>query len=221
MKRLGLIAALLVSGPSAFAGDGKSSVSYDINVNLLQHMSSTVETKTDGKTDEQKQTSMATSPRDLYIGIYLDKLYIYLYPQTQGYFGVGYGVMPNLEVGLGLGINSTTLDKPKNEESSTMVNVYTTYTQPIGKPKMEFTLLLGSTTSTTETAAAEGEPNVKTETKGTDVTLGAVYVHPICDGVNYTFGLWYSQTSSEETEAKIDTSSSSLTVNLAGLRLDF
>ena len=212
----------LVLASSGFAADA---VKFHAEQGVLNWTQANTEVKPDGGTAAKAKTdSMETMPNSLELRAEMDKMAFYMYPTDASRdFGFGYYAMPELEVGITLGIDSNKVDKPKTESADNSYGLGVTYYLPVGANSVElglgFSMSSGTDKSTDATTAVE----TKTTSTGSTVSLGATYVLALAKNFDWTAGIGYSSGSEEDKvgTAKVKTTSTAMALNLTTFRVKF
>ncbi len=210
MRRIALVAAGMVLGGNAFAdnhGEGKAKFTMQQSALTWGKLGITP----DGG-DEVSTTTLTTRTDDLYVQASWNGMSVYLYPHGTDQFSVSYMVMPELEVGLDLGMHSESKSEGDEATDDMKWGLWGTYYVSLGKPTVEVTVAVANDASKDTDAA-----NV--ETKSATMTYGfqAQYVLPLAGGFSYVAGLSYAMGS--ESESKTDLTN--LGVKLAAFRLEW
>lgn len=226
MVKLFAVGVAALVGSSAMAGEG--GLTIQVNHKVLTYSSSTTKTDVGGTSTDEKTTEVATYPGDLTVLLGFNNWAVYLYPGQEGRaIGAGYMVMPELEVGVNLGVNSKNIDKPKTETADNNYGIYGIYYLNMGKPSLEIGLNIDSISSNEK--ADETEDGVDNavdtlKTSGMSYGLNVDYILPVAGAFSYFAGLNYSLSNTKDTttagtDEKV--TDSSLAVTLAGARFDF
>ncbi len=208
----------------AFAGDNLT-----IQLPLLGYSSANMENKPDGGTStKSKKSGVSTAD---YSGGYfqfsLENVQVYLYPfSTVKKVSVGYAMGP-IEAGVNLGINSSSVDKPKNDTTNNVYGVYGTYMPTLGKDMaLEADLSIDSTTNTSKAdsinAATGVSATTETDASGMDIGLSVNVVKGVTKHISYVGGFSYTMSTLDTKKpAKVKDTTNGLALNLATFRYAF
>lgn len=220
-----LLAGMMISG-IAFGEDKEKEkkASFTLSQGTLHYTAMNESTKLDGETTKVKTTEVATFSTPMELAATFDKVVIYLYPTAPASaFGLGYYVMPNIEAGVSLGLNSKNVDEPKTKIQTTDVALYGIYYLELGGCSLEMRGSLAMSKTTSEETIINGTVNStsKTNVSGTGVEIGVDHVLPLTDNFAYVAGIAYGIANSKEKETDAKFSSSTLVLNLATFRVIF
>lgn len=219
----GSVALVGIQG-SALAGDNLT-----IQLPLLGYSSTNSEVKPDGGT-AAKSAKSGVSTSDLSGGYFqysLENVQVYVYPfSTAKKVSVGYAMGP-IEAGVTLGINTSSVDKPKNETTNNTYGVYGFYMATLGKDlSIESILSIDSLakSSKVDTVTAGVTTTAETEASGMDIGLSVNVVKGITKHISYVGGFSYVSSTLDNTKpttAKSKDTSNGLSLNLATFRYAF
>ncbi len=218
-----------VVGTAAMAAEGGLSV--QVNHDVLTYSSASTKTEMGGASVTSKNTAIQTYNGDLSVVLGFQNWTLYLFPGQGGTpLRAGYMVMPELEVGLNLALNSSSNDDKasspavKTDIAKNTYGLYGTYFLNLGKPSLEIGLAIDSETSNTKTVTTtEGVAGAAVEEKLSGMSYGLTvdYILPVAGGFSYVAGLGYEMSNMKESESDTKMTTSTLMVKLAGARLDF
>jgi hypothetical protein len=214
-----LFSALIFSTATlpAIAGD----VTYSVQQTAFDYVSITTTSKVDGGSESKfKNNLMSTMPNSLVISATVEnKMAFYLYPTQPGMaFGAGYFLMPNLEAGLNLKVETSKDDAGKS--SALDVGPYLTFYHELGSLQLEGYAMANMTSSKNDPETPT-EENAKFEDSGYNAALGAMLLMPISKTFLYGFGFMASSDTGEDKEAKVKSTETTLAVQLAAFRANF
>ncbi len=180
-------------------------------------------TDTNGNETERKGTSTLTADLvDSLIYVTIGgKLNLYLYPFQDGnaLASVGYMVRDDLELGIDLGLNSTKIDEPKEEDHATLFGAFATYTVPVSNFALENAVVIDMTklnsSSVSETTGAEST----TEINGVFIKASVNAIIPIAKNALYFAGPWLAIDNTKNASSDSKRASSQFGLTLAGLRI--
>ena len=219
-----IVAGLMAGLSNSYAALAEDEGSFTFHLPLVNYSNSSAKAKSEGVTSTVKTTQTKTADLD---GSYLEaswgKANLYLYPFADSKkISPSYLVTDAIEVGLDLGINASTIDMPKNSDSSSLFGVFGIYYANLTKTiVLENSLNIGMKTNSgtvTETVAGVA---TETKSKNSDLTI-AVSVNavvPLAKNVQYVGGLSYTMDNNDDKQNKVKTSTGTLGVNLATVRL--
>ncbi len=203
--------------------------SFTIQQGVLSYgMSDTKTTPQGGTESADSETTLTTMPNSLLLYATMEKFAVYVYPTLEGTpVGVGYYVLPQLEVGATASLASKDVDSESDNRkltsSSSSIGVYATYYHSIADLALEFYYSPSFTTEKSE----EKDKTAGTVTSKSAVSgmkhLASVYgFYPLAKNLLYGAGMDVSMGQSESDEGSKDkVSSSAFVVNPAVLRLNF
>ncbi len=209
-----LVASVATISSGAFAEEKKAGIYLEQGLFSYSSGSTTV-----GEEDAVETTEYAPMPNNLEIGVTLwDKVNVYLYPtQEKSPVSLGYLLLPNLELGVAIGLESV---KEGDNDATTASNYgfSAMYNLELPMGALETTAFYAMSASTTP-SETEGED--ATEVAGTGMGIDLALVVPLMDNVSYVGGLSYTMTAATATLGSTDTETTgtSLDISLAGLRV--
>lgn len=163
-----------------------------------------------------KTTTLETNEADnLFITIDVDTCRLSISP-FGGAVKFSHFFQKDLEVGLAFDLDSSKVDKPKNNNSTTDIGVFGNYYMAMGKNELEIGLAF-----TSKASKAEDDTGTTNDEKGSLIKLGADYYLPIADNFFYGVGLSYSMSNLKESVADSKTTSNTIGIDLASLRYKF
>ncbi len=213
-----LVASVATLSSGAFAEEKKAGIYLEQGLFSYSRGSEIV----DGD-DPVTTTGYAPMPNSLEIGLTLwDKVNVYLYPtQEKEPISLGYMVLPELELGVAVGLDYL---KEGNDDAVTFstYGLSATYNLelPIGALETSAAYTLNATTNSPN-EDTEDEEDTYDSTAGNSMSLELALVVPLMDNVSYVGGLAYSTNASTETfdSTNTKTTGTSLDISLAGLRV--
>ncbi|MBP9706019.1 MAG: hypothetical protein KBD78_00140 [Oligoflexales bacterium] len=216
-----VLGSFLFSASQAFSLEP----AFQIQQGVLSHKSMTTKDKPKvGATTTDKSTEMATMGNSLRISATTENMAFYVYPTDSSVpFGVGYYVMPELEVGLNISLNSTDNDNEDNTtDSDSTTNSYGPYLKyylnNLGPANVELDFGINMGTEKASTNSVD-----TSDATSMEIFFAATAFMPIAKNLHYGVGLGYSTTTTEKkiTGAESDVTETSLNLNLATLRFNF
>lgn len=214
----------LLFSVNGFAENAK----FQMDQGVFKWTQTSSEKKPDGGTTEKKKTdAFETMPNSLKLKATWNNMAFYLYPtKDSAPFGLGYFVMPELEVIVNLGMDSNKVDKPKSESTDTAYSLGAKYALSLGTCTVEFPVSFGmssgkNTVTTTDTAGVSTE--TKVTSAGSSYGIGATYIMSLADNFAWMAGVSYVGNADESKTgtAKTKTTSTALALNLTTFRVKF
>ena len=202
---------------------------FQIEQQALDYSSTSTDSKATGGTSTKKKTDeLKTMPNSMELMVNVDKVNYYLYPtDDEMSLGVGYYVMPALEVGFTLSLDSTKVDKPKLESVGNDYGLAATYYLGLGNHSVEIDLAFGLFSGKDDKTDTDPTTNVTTISKstssGTAYNVGVSYVCSISKNFAWLAGVGYVGGSLEDKSGSLKTKTtfSLLDVNLTTFRIKF
>lgn len=189
----------------------------EVNMNMLSYDSLSAKVKTGGASATTTTTSIET-PNDLELVLDAGKMtrwYLYPTDPTMG-FGLGFRVMPKVEVGANLRYKSESVDKPSKHTDNMMnIGLFANYDMEVGKSLVTAKLMVESSSSKTESTSP------KEEHTGSAFGLGVELEHPLCETVSYLGGVHYMMMSDKEKKSDVKAEMADLEIHLLGVRMHF
>jgi nucleoside-specific outer membrane channel protein Tsx len=146
-------------------------------------------------------------------------VYFYPFQDMNALASVGYMLGDDLEIGIDLGLNATRLKEPKNEVSSDLFGIFTTWSVPFDDFILEnFAVLDITRMETTSFNSVTGEDE-KTKVTGNYVKLSSTVVVPLAKNAAYLAGIWLASETGKNDGTDTTRRSSQFGLMLAGLRL--
>ena len=219
-----IVAGLMAGLSNSYAALAEDEGSFTFHLPLVNYSSASAQAKSNAVTSTVKTTQSKTS--DLsgsYVEASWGKANLYLYPFFDSkMLSASYYVIDALEVGLDLGVNSSTVDKPKSNANSTLVGVFGLYTVHLTKAiALENSLNIDMTTSSSKVTETVAGVATETKTKNSDLAVKLIVnaVVPLAKNIQYLGGLSYTSDHNDNKQDKMKTTTGTLGVNLATVRL--
>lgn len=150
---------------------------------------------------------------------------VYVYPFADlRMTSISYMVTDVVELGLDLGLNSSTVDKPKASESMNTVGLFGTYLAELGSNSLEAGLIIDQTQMSKETTTIDATSGAETKVKESSTALlvkpSVTVVVPVTKTLKYFAGLAYSMNTenSKVEDAKTKVMTNTFSATLAGVR---
>lgn len=201
---------------------------FTLQLPVLDYSSTSGSSKdeSDAEVDTQASSLETAQLAGAYVSLMMDKCMLYFYPFADlKYVSASYMLGESAEIGVDFGINSSKLDKPKSESSSTQVGFFAGYFAPLVKDKIngEYYAFFSqtSTTATDEVLTGTTLAEQKSDTIGTSIKVTAEAVVTLAKNVSYVGGLSYAINAAKDNEAKSSSSSNQLGIRLAAIRMTF
>jgi len=210
VKFLGMALVLAAAGLAQGAD-----VKFRVDQKLLSYEQESEKTEANGASNTVKTTTVDTNPLlNTELSIYIDSCRL-TYSPYGGALGFSHFFQKELEAGVVFATNSTKVDEPKNEESDMTLGVFGIYYVGMGNAEMEFDfgLTMGSSKSDNGTT--------KTNSKSTSIPLGFTYFRPMAENVFYGFGINYTVANAKDSETDEKTTTNTLGIDLASLKVTF
>jgi hypothetical protein len=221
----GVVGGLIwAAAGSAFA---QEVTGVSVHMPLLVHGSAAVDTKPDGGDSvKSKETTLTTAPLDeSYVTLSWGKVSVYIYPFADLHLtSLSYMVTDEVELGLDLGLNSSSVDKPKSSSAENLVGVFATYYAELGANSLEALLIVDQTQTKNETTTVDETSGAETKSETTSTVMlvkpSVTVLVPLNKTMKYFAGLAYSMETSEEKvgDAKTKVSTNTFSATLAGVR---
>ncbi len=223
MKKVLVAAATCFLSVNLMAEGAGEKKGFEIKTSLYNYKTDTTKTKVGSGTEGTVKSTELSMPNSLELIMDATKMVrIYIYPlqaNPDAGLGIGYRAMPNLEVGVRIGLVSTTQDKPKDNTSSTGLGLFGVYTHDLGASSLDFKASFGSRMDKSEDETSG--TNKKENWSKTSLSLGVDYVHPLCPTVSYVGGISFNMNTAKEKESDINVKQQVVGLQLLGLRMNF
>lgn len=232
MRNFVAVAMVSCCATAAFAEDPNFSIKY----NALNYTMTNKEHKdAAGTSHKTKETAFTTFAGPIEIGAeFGDGWVAYGYPSQKGFgLKIGKTFIEHLEAGVSLGLNNTSVDKPKAEASSMSYGVWALYTLPMGMMDLEFGLApsMVSGTKKVDEVAASGTTSavakVDLKTSGMSIPVSALALFGFGEKKSFEIGagVEYAMDSAENkdnvTSTKETHSDTEINVVLSQFRYNF
>lgn len=222
-----MVVKLLAVGVAAMFGTvamAEGGLSVQVNHEVLSYSSASSKSEISGASTTSKYTAVESYEGGTQVILGFNNWAMYLYPNQAGTaIGAGYMVMPELEVGLNLGVSSTSEDDEtvKVTTADNNYGLYGKYFLSMGKPSLEIGLRIDSTTTNEKTEPAAA--TVEKKESGMSYRLGVDYVLPVAGAFSYVGGVSYAMANTKDSgpTAEVKNTNSGFKIKLAGVRLDF
>ncbi|WP_141731600.1 hypothetical protein [Oligoflexus tunisiensis] len=198
----------------------ESTASYSLQFSGLKWAQS--KTKYSDEATSRDATSLMTGDLvDASVWASIGKWNVYFYPfqDVNALASVSYMLRDDLEIGIDLGLNATRVKEPKNEVSSDLYGIFTTWSVPFESFILENLAVLDMTrVETTSFNSTTGEDE-STKVTGSYLKLSSTIVVPLAKNAAYLAGVWWASESGKNDGTDTTRKSSQFGLTLAGLRL--
>ncbi|MCX6108691.1 MAG: hypothetical protein NTZ90_03700 [Proteobacteria bacterium] len=224
-----IVAGVMAGLSGSYTALAEDEASFTFHLPVLNYSSASSSAKNSSSSPSTKTTkTTSTSKTNDLSGSYLEaswgKANLYVYPfNASSIVSPSYMVKDNLELGLDLGLNSLSINKPKETANTNVYGVWGIYYVNVSKAlvienglNLDYTSKSGKKT-VTSSAGVNSDVKTNDNTLAVKVTINAVV--PLAKNVNYLGGISYEMDQEDDKEGKIKTDTGIFSVNLATVRL--
>lgn len=219
-----------VFATSTFAAEGAEGSSgsrgatLTLNLPALAYSTKNTKMKPEGTSSTSSTTEgFSTAGTDgTYAEISWGAYNAYFYPfQDAKTVALSYMVNDTLEVGLSLGLNEMSTNKPKEKHNENTVGAFVSYSPTLGTVPTEMVLGYTTVSGVDETRDATTDAKIKKTSSNNELALSIDAVVPISNNLHYLGGISYKiqNTNEKDTTGRTKNTIGVFGVNIATLRL--